>query len=125
MPRPPRDYRDLVCWQQAIELALEVNALADSLPRREWDSASQLRRAARSVHLNIAEGNGRRTCADYLRFLGDARGSLNEVDSELRYLTRRYPANALTAPALERVLHVAKPLSGLIKAIERKRDAEG
>ena len=80
-----RDYRDLVCWQQALELALEVNALADALPKREWDSASQLRRAARSVHLNIAEGNGRRTSAEYLRFLGDARASLNEVDSELRF----------------------------------------
>lgn len=124
MGMPIRDYRDLVCWQQAIELALECRAIAGRLPRRDWESASQLRRAAKSVHLNIAEGNGRRSFADYIKFLSQARSSLNEVDSELRFLLRSCPGNPLVAAALERVVCVAKPLAGLIKALEKKRDEQ-
>ena len=119
---PIRDYRDLVAWQQAIELALECEQVADALPRSDWESASQLRRAAKSVHLNIAEGNGRPTAADYLKFLGSARSSLNEVASELHFLQRRYPQFTVVEPALRRITCVAKPLHGLFKAIQRRRD---
>ena len=119
-----RDYRDLVAWQQAIELALACERVADALPRREWESATQLRRAAKSVHLNIAEGNGRPTTADYLKFLGNARASLNEVDSELHFLRRKHPAITEVAAALHQVIRAAKPLGGLVKALKRKRDRE-
>lgn len=124
MTKRMRDYRDLVAWQQAIELALDCGRVADALPRRDWESASQLRRAAKSVHLNIAEGNGRPTTADYLKFLGNARASLNEVNSELHFLRRRYPSVTCIAPALHRVICVAKPLGGLVTSLERRRDRE-
>jgi four helix bundle protein len=118
---PIRDFRDLVCWQQAIELALVCEDVADALPRKAWKAAQQLRDAADSVHLNIAEGNGRPTLPDYLKSLGIADSSLNEVQSNLYKISRRYPAIARTATALKIADRVAKPLYGLIKALKKKR----
>ena len=125
MSGPIRDFRDLVCWQQAIELALVCEDIADALPRKAWKAAQQLREAADSVHLNIAEGNGRPTLPDYLKHLGIADSSLNEVQSNLYKISRRYPTITGTKSALELSDQVAKPLYGLIKALKKKlRDAE-
>lgn len=119
-----RDFRDLVCWQQAIELALVCEQVADALPRRSWKSAQQLRDAANSVHLNIAEGNGRPTTADYLHCFGIADASLNEVQSNLHLVARRYPSLTQASVALTISVRVAKPLSGLIRSLKHKREGE-
>ena len=125
MPGPIRDFRDLVCWQQAIELALFCEDVADALPKKAWKAAQQLRDAADSVHLNIAEGNGRPTLPDYLRHLGIADSSLNEVQSDLYKISRRYPKIPGTAAALQTADRVAKPLYGLIRALKKKmKDGE-
>ena len=125
MPGPIRDFRDLVCWQQAIELSLICKDVADALPKKAWKAAQQLREAADSVHLNIAEGNGRPTLPDYIKHLGIADASLNEVQSNLYKVSRRYPTIAATADALKLTDNVARPLYGLIRALKKKmRDAE-
>src|SRR5687768_12441522 len=125
MTGPIRDYRDLVCWQQAIELAVACEEIANALPRRAWKTAQQLREAANSVHLNIAEGNGRPTLPDYLKFLGTADSSLNEVQSNLTITGRVYPRIPGTADALKISVRVEKPLAGLIKALRKKMKDEG
>ena len=102
-----RDYRDLIVWQQAVELALACDKVADALPRKAWKTAHQLRDAAESVHLNIAEGNGRPTLQDYLRFLGTADSSLNEVQSNLYAVSRRFPSVRDTTLALKLTVRVA------------------
>ena len=117
--KPIRDYRDLAAWQQAIELAVELEAVCDALPRKLWNLASQLRRAANAVHSNISEGNGRPT-ADYHRMLKIAKASLNEIESDLHFVARRYPSMPGLAQARERVDAVVRPLAGLIKSIKRK-----
>lgn len=124
MSGPIRDYRDLVAWQQAIELAVECRAVARRQPRSEWELASQLRRASTSVHLNIAEGNGRPTLVDYVKYLGSAQSSLNEVGSALHFIGRNFPAIRETDAALRRVVCVAKPLAGLKASLERKIEDE-
>ena len=118
--QPIRDYRDLLCWQQAIELALACDKVADALPRKAWKTAQQLRDAAESVHLNIAEGNGRPTTKDYLKSLGIADASLNEVQSNLYAISRRFPHVKDTSHGLRLTVRVAKPLTGLIKSLQRK-----
>lgn len=123
-PRPIRDYRDLIVWQQAIELAQACDKVADALPRKAWRTAQQLRDAAESVHLNIAEGNGRPTITDYLRFLATADASLNEVQSNLYAVSRRFPRVDDTALALRLTVRVSKPLAGLIRSLRRKREEE-
>ena len=121
---PIRDYRDLVAWQEAIELAVECDIVADRLPRKAWHLASQLKRAANSVHANIAEGNGKQTLPDYIRHLKMADSSLNEVESHLFFIARRYPDLTARSAALARVARVAKPLAGLIKSLRRKHERE-
>ena len=119
---PINDYRDLVAWQRAIDLAVLVDAICDRLPRKHWDLAQQMRRAANSVHSNIAEGNGRASVRDYLRHLSMSSASLNELESDLYFLSRKYGEKSEANNALKLVVDVRKPLLGLVRSLRRKRD---
>jgi len=84
-----RNHRDLIAWQKAMDLAVEVYRLADRLPHREaFGIYSQTTRAAASVPANIAEGHGRQGPKEFANFLSISRGSLAEVDTFLE-LSRR------------------------------------
>ena len=74
-------YKDLRVYQRSYEMALEIHKISTKFPRPErWELGSQLRRAATSVPINIAEGYGRkRSSEDFKRFLVIALGSCNEV----------------------------------------------
>jgi four helix bundle protein len=77
---PLTDCRDLEVWQSAMDLAVLILRAAPSLPADErFGLASQLRKAGVSIPSNVAEGYGRGSRPDYLRFLHIARGSSNEV----------------------------------------------
>jgi four helix bundle protein len=121
---PIRDYRDLKVWQVAIELAEVCASVADQLPRREWQLASQIRRAANSVHAGIAEGNGSFTTVDYLRHLGISNKSLRELESHLHFVARRYARIENVHRALSLCTPERKLLMGLVKSLRTRRDAE-
>jgi len=75
-----RGFEDLDCYKLALQVVREAYGLAKRLPDYEkYDLARQLRRAASSVTLNIAEGYGRYHYLDSLRFFYIARGSLSET----------------------------------------------
>ena len=77
-------YRDLVVWQKSIEMTLAIYKLTDDFPSREmYGLSSQLRRAAVSVASNIAEGYSRTTTGEYKQFLGIAKGSNAEAQTQL------------------------------------------
>jgi four helix bundle protein len=77
-------YRDLVVWQKAKSLACEVYRVTDGFPKTEaYGLTSQMRRAAVSVASNIAEGQGGLTKGEFAQFLGHARGSLLELETQL------------------------------------------
>ncbi len=79
-----RGFEDLECYKLALSVVREAYQVAQRLPPEEkYNLADQLRRAAVSVTLNIAEGYGRYHYLDSLRFYYIARGSLNEVLSAL------------------------------------------
>lgn len=79
-----RSYRELFVWKKARVLALHVYQVTEQFPRSEiYGLTSQVRRAAVSIVSNIAEGQGRLTCGEFLHFLGQARGSLLELDAQL------------------------------------------
>lgn len=122
MGQPVRDFRDLVAWQRALELAVVVRDVCRQLPRDEWEVASQMRRAATSVHSNIAEGNGRASLADYLRGLYMSRASLNELESDLMYVRRCYSDRIDAQPAIDLAVNTRRPLFGLIRELEQKRE---
>ena len=78
-----RSYRDLLVWQKAKALAVHIYQATEQFPRNEtYGLTSQIRRAAVSVASNIAEGQGRLTWASPA-FLGQARGSLLELDTQV------------------------------------------
>jgi four helix bundle protein len=77
-------FQDLIVWQRAIELNLAIYKMTASFPAGErFGLTNQLRRAAVSVASNIAEGYGRSTKGEYVQFLGHARGSNCEVQTQL------------------------------------------
>ena len=79
-----RSYRELFVWQKARALAVHVYQATERFPRSEtYGLTSQIRRAVVSVASNIAEGQGRLTRGEFLNSLGQARGSLLEVDTQL------------------------------------------
>lgn len=79
-----KSFRELVVWQRAMELATTLYTLTQKFPREEmYGLVAQLRRAGVSVASNIAEGYGRGTRGEYRNFLGMARGSTLEIETQL------------------------------------------
>ena len=79
-----KNYRELLVWQEGIELAKAVYKLTEKFPRQEtYALADQIRRAVVSVPSNIAEGQARKAPADFRRFLHISLGSLAEVDTQI------------------------------------------
>jgi len=77
-------FRDLVVWQRAVQMSVAIYRLTASFPKQEmFGLTSQLRRAGVSVASNIAEGYGRTSTGEYRQFLGMARGSNLEVQTQL------------------------------------------
>ena len=115
-------YRDLVAWKRSMALVLEVYRLTQSFPKIEtYGLTSQLRRAAVSVPSNIAEGQARLTTGEFKHFLGNARGSLKEVETQILISTdlgylRTEECEKLLAATTE----LGKILNGLIASLDRK-----
>jgi four helix bundle protein len=77
-------FKDLIVWQRAVKLSLAIYKLTASFPDSErFGLTNQLRRASVSVASNIAEGYGRSSRGEYRQFLGHARGSNFELQTQL------------------------------------------
>lgn len=115
-------WKDLKVWQKAHQLVLDVYRVTASFPNTEiYGVTSQLRRAASSVPANIAEGQSRQTTKEYLQFLYNARGSLEEV----RYfLLLSYDLKFLTLETYnlleEEYRSASKMLNALIKSLKNQ-----
>ena len=79
-----QSFRDLLVWQRAMQLCVAVYRLTREFPREEiYGLTSQIRRSAVSVPSNIAEGQGRLSPGEFRQFLGIARGSICELQTQL------------------------------------------
>jgi four helix bundle protein len=79
-----QSHRDLIVWQKAMDLVVEVYRLTERFPKTEtYRLVSQITRAAASVPANIAEGNARNSSREYAQFLSIAKGSLMETETFL------------------------------------------
>ncbi len=84
-----QNHKKLVVWQKADILAFEVYKATEKFPRSElFGITSQLRRAALSVAVNIVEGYGRKTNAEFSRFLDISLGSLAETEYLIEFSER-------------------------------------
>ena len=78
------NFKELVVWKKSMELVTEIYEITGTFPSEEkFGLVSQVRRAAVSIPSNIAEGNSRRSSADYIQFLKIARGSGAEVETQI------------------------------------------
>ena len=79
-----RTFRDLIDWQQSMDLVTQIYRASGNFPKSEfYGLISQLRRSAVSIPSNIAEGYGRRSTGDYVRFLQIFVGFLYELQTQL------------------------------------------
>ena len=79
-----KSYRELLVWQKSIQLTVMVYQLSKTFPREEiYGLTSQMRRCAVSIPSNIAEGAGRLNTPEFRQFLGIARGSSFELQTQL------------------------------------------
>ncbi len=77
-------YRDLIVWQKAMELTKKVYQITKTFPKDEiYGLTSQIRRCSVSVPSNIAEGRGRNSNKEFIRFLNIALGSIYELQTQL------------------------------------------
>ncbi|GIW67473.1 MAG: hypothetical protein KatS3mg096_341 [Candidatus Parcubacteria bacterium] len=82
-------YKDLLVWQKAIELVMEIYELTKYFPKEEtYGLVSQIKRAAVSIPANIAEGRSRRTRKDFIQFLRIAYASGAELETHLEIAKR-------------------------------------
>ncbi|RWF27989.1 four helix bundle protein [Mesorhizobium sp.] len=82
-------YKDLIVWQQAMDLAVATYSLTKAWPKEElYGLTSQIRRSATSIPPNIAEGYGRDNTGSYQQFLRIAQGSLKELETHLQIAER-------------------------------------
>ncbi|HSB90156.1 MAG TPA: four helix bundle protein [Anaerolineales bacterium] len=118
-----RNYRDLMIWQKAMDLAQEVYRFARALPRNEiYGLGGQMQRAAVSVPSNIAEGQARRHTAEFRQFLFQALGSLAELDTQLLLCGRLgYLGTAETTAGEARVAELQRMIHGLIVHLPKAR----
>lgn len=116
-----RSFRDLVAWQKAFEVGLAIYEVTKTFPESErFGLVSQLRRASVSVASNIAEGYGRQSTTDYIRFLRIARGGLYEIETQLLFAAEfAWITKDDSDQLIERLAECGRVLAGLIRSLER------
>jgi len=116
-----RSYRDLVVWRKSMQLVSDIYRITKTFPKEEiYGLTSQIRRAAVSIPSNIAEGQGRRTPSEFHQFLGHARGSIMELETQILIAQNlKYCAEDATTPLLNQAAEIGRVLNGLMNSISR------
>lgn len=114
-----QSYKELLVWQGAMDLASATYRTTRLFPKEEmYGLISQLRRSAVSVPSNIAEGQGRATTGEFLQFLGHARGSLFELETQFILANDLgYIETADQTMITQKITRVAQLLNGLISSL--------
>ena len=114
-------YRDLLVWQQAVDLAVAVYSVSKSWPKEEiYGLTSQARRSATSTAANIAEGYGRENKGAYVQFLRIAQGSLKELETHIIVAER---IKIIPAPSAAELLRQCESVGKLLRGLIRKLQA--
>jgi four helix bundle protein len=121
MNMPVQSYRQLIAWQKAMDFVAAVYKATRLFPKEEmYGLTSQLRRAAVSIPSNIAEGQGRQTTGEFRQFLGHARGSLLETETQILLSERLEYLNHKAAEVLiGQAAELGRILNGLINSLEK------
>jgi four helix bundle protein len=120
-----QSFKDLIVWQRAVELTTDVYKLTSGFPEHErFGLTNQMRRASVSIASNIAEGYGRSTKGEYILFLGHARGSCSELETQIVIAKRLGFGATPNLESTESLCNdVGRLLGALIKSIRTKQSA--
>jgi four helix bundle protein len=118
----PASFKDLVVWQKSILLVKQIYKLTSIFPSEEkFGLISQLRRAGVSVPSNIAEGQARRTTADFIHFISNAEGSLAEVETQLIIAVElSFCSQAQADTCYSLIVEIRKMLNALRRSLREK-----
>jgi len=118
-----RTFRDLIVWQKSMTMVTDIYRATGAFPREElFGLTSQMRRCAVSIPSNIAEGYGRQSTGDYIRFLQIALGSLYELQTQveiannLNYFNNKDPLDGKSL--LEQSREVERMLKRLLDKLK-------
>jgi four helix bundle protein len=115
-----QSFRDLEVWKRSIQMTVSVYRLTQGFPKDEiYGLTSQLRRAAVSVPSKIAEGHGRLNKGEYRQFLGIARGSNFELQTQLEIARVLEKGDSKLIDETESLSHeVGKMIYGILERIK-------
>ncbi len=112
-----KSFRELIVWQKGIQMVVRIYARTKGLPKEEtFGLKMQIRRCAISIPSNIAEGYGRQHTSEYIRFLQIARGSLNELITQLEIAEKLGYINEISNELCE-CDEIGKMLNSLINKL--------
>ena len=119
-----QSYKEFTVWQKAMDLTVEIYKLVKLLPKEETYALSdQMRRAVVSIPSNIAEGQGRNSTKEFVKFLGIARGSNSELETQLQICMKlNYVTDQEAEKTLKLCEEVGKMLNSLIKKLRQGLD---
>jgi four helix bundle protein len=116
--KTPR-FRDLQVWQRSMVLVRDVYRLTESFPRSQMFALTgQMQRCSLSVPSNIAEGHGRTSDKGFAVFLSQARGSLNELETQVELAqTLQFATPEACSPILQEIQEIGRMLNALLTAV--------
>lgn len=118
-----KTYRELIVWEKSMTLVNQIYKVSKQFPADEnFGLTSQLRRSAISVPSNIAEGYGRNSLNDYIRFLNISVGSLYEIQTQIEIaFNLNYVEKNHFDELYENTKEIERMMSSLIRKLKEKR----
>ena len=121
-----KSFRELIVWQKSMRLTVAIYQLTKGFPREElYGLTNQIRRAAVSLPSNIAEGYGRINSGEYKQFLGIARASNFELQTQLQLARELGMGDVNQIEFAEGLSHeVGKMIYAALKSLQSPRAKE-
>ena len=114
-----KTFKDLIVWQKAFDLSVEIYRLSSEFPKHElYGLSSELRKTSRSIAYNIAEGYKRWSTVEYVRFLRISAGSAAELETQIMLADRLgYFSKDAAQRIGQMLLEVVRMLDALIRSL--------
>jgi four helix bundle protein len=120
---PVQSYRDLIAWQKSMDLVIEIYSSTRSFPRAEtYGLISTIKAGSGLNSQQHRQGYDRLSTGEFKQFLGHARGSLVEVETQILISQRLgYLDSSQSTNLLKRTTEIAKILNGLLRSLARRK----
>lgn len=123
MVRITHNFKELSVWQKSRVLVKEIYLISQDFPSSEkFGLTTQIRRASISISANIAEGCGRNSDKELVKFLGYSLGSAYELETELLLASDiGYISIDKLNSLLDKLIEIERMISGLITKISKEQ----